>query len=729
MPSVVKVSARILAYRISNGALAAQDLPRRLKVLDWGVSPSVKGPVQVSPLTATELPSMHRTAGWDRIALDYEHNTLKGSPEYERSQEPRAVAAYGVVVCVPGDGLYLDDLQWTPHGDKFAREYVDLSPAVVQTADGTVTAVHSVALCRHGAVDGLHFYSVDLPDGPAQAKGDGKMERFTKWLRGFLGKGEDVGEEGLLQAFGDRIKALCAEAVAPVVERVSGLETRVKALTAPAAVAEVQALSADVTALKDQVKALTAAGLARDRDAVLEQSAREGKVVALSAEAIAALSLDQLRDHVSKLPVTVPIERRTPFKVVAHATDAIPEAVSRVARAFGLDGKTVMEANKAKTLAAVAMAILLGAGYVRATALTDNRSTPERTGELVSMNVASGSVIYAGALVCENGSQYAVPASDSAGYVVIGKAMQKVDNSGVNYKAAGNPVEVRRGVFRWVNGDTFTDANVGDLAYVKDDQTVQTAASATHDIVAGVIIDVDSDGVWVDTYAIGGQGAASLASLNVSGAANLGGALSTTGNVTVGASKFTVTAASGNTTVAGTLGVTGASTLTGAVAASTNVTVSGNLIVAGTQHVAGAISAGGAAVFGSTATAAGAVRWPVVSTVVESGTARTITSADYGKLIIVTNGAAVALTLPANGAAVGSWLDVAVGAMTGHGGDDCAPTISAATQDTLIGPNDVDLDSVTWGSGHRIGAYARFWSDGSFWHVQNLGGTTMTYTD
>ena len=122
MPSVVKVSARILAYRISNGALAAQDLPRRLKVLDWGVSPSVKGPVQVSPLTATELPSMHRTAGWDRIALDYEHNTLKGSPEYERSQEPRAVAAYGVVVCVPGDGLYLDDLQWTPHGDKFARE-------------------------------------------------------------------------------------------------------------------------------------------------------------------------------------------------------------------------------------------------------------------------------------------------------------------------------------------------------------------------------------------------------------------------------------------------------------------------------------------------------------------------------------------------------------------------------------------------------------------------------
>jgi hypothetical protein len=63
------------------------------------------------------------------------------------------------------------------------------------------------------------------------------------------------------------------------------------------------------------------------------------------------------------------------------------------------------------------------------------------------------------------------------------------------------------------------------------------------------------------------------------------------------------------------------------------------------------------------------------------------------------------------------------------GTDACAPTISAATADTLIGPNDVDLDSVTWGTGHRIGAYCRFISDGAFWHVQNLAGTTMTYTD
>jgi len=109
-----------------------------------------------------------------------------------------------------------------------------------------------------------------------------------------------------------------------------------------------------------------------------------------------------------------------------------------------------------------------------------------------------------------------------------------------------------------------------------------------------------------------------------------------------------------------------------------------------------------------------------------AATSLILTSAHYGSMVIISTNAAVALTLPANGAAAGSWIDVAI---KGTASDDCAPTIAAATVDTMIGPNDVDIDSVTWGTGQRIGACARFWSDGSFWHVQNLGGTTMTYTD
>jgi hypothetical protein len=146
-------------------------------------------------------------------------------------------------------------------------------------------------------------------------------------------------------------------------------------------------------------------------------------------------------------------------------------------------------------------------------------------------------------------------------------------------------VNVARGVFRWANGGSFTAANLGDLAFVSDDQTVTTAASATYDVIAGVIVDVDSDGVWVDTFDIGAQGAATPSSLAVSGNATVGGTLGVTGaatlsstlgvsgNLTVGSSKLTVAASSGNTAVGGTLGVTGTATF------STNVTISGTAIL------------------------------------------------------------------------------------------------------------------------------------------------------
>lgn len=99
---------------------------------------------------------------------------------------------------------------------------------------------------------------------------------------------------------------------------------------------------------------------------------------------------------------------------------------------------------------------------------------------------------------------------------------------------------------------------------------------------------------------------------------------------------------------------------------------------------------------------------------------------DLNQIQWINTNTTVAITLPTNGCPAGSWVDIGV-----HSGasDDCAPTISAATADTLITPNSADSDSVTWGTGHRIGAYARFVSDGAFWHVQNLGGTTMTVND
>jgi exosome complex RNA-binding protein Csl4 len=201
-------------------------------------------------------------------------------------------------------------------------------------------------------------------------------------------------------------------------------------------------------------------------------------------------------------------------------------------------------------MAALALAIGLAvAGDVSAAALAGVRDTPRRSGDARELGVASNATIFAGAMVAVNTSGYAVPASDTAGLRVVGRAEESVDNSGTAGDGALS-IAVRRGVFRWENGDTLTIADVGNLAYVEDDQTVQTAASATHDVVAGIIIDVDSDGAWVDTYAVGGQGAASLATLSTAGAASIGGTLAVAGVATFSAApKLSVATSAGTETV------------------------------------------------------------------------------------------------------------------------------------------------------------------------------------
>ncbi|NQT91946.1 MAG: hypothetical protein HQ559_04225, partial [Lentisphaerae bacterium] len=228
------------------------------------------------------------------------------------------------------------------------------------------------------------------------------------------------------------------------------------------------------------------------------------------------------------------------------------------------------------------------ASLAEATALAAARNTPMRAGDSLYIGVYTNTRLFAGAMVAINSSGYAVPASDSASLNVIGRAQSTVDNR-TNAEGAGDSGElsitVRRGTFRWVNGDSFTDANIGDLAFVEDDQTVQTAASASQDIIAGVIIDVDSSGVWVDTYDIGAQGASAPSSLAVSGNATVGGTLDVTGASTLGALTTTGTTTLGGTTVAvtnnqtvgGTLGVTGAGTVGGTLGVTGESSLSGGL--------------------------------------------------------------------------------------------------------------------------------------------------------
>jgi hypothetical protein len=204
--------------------------------------------------------------------------------------------------------------------------------------------------------------------------------------------------------------------------------------------------------------------------------------------------------------------------------------------------------------AVLAVGMLVGVSAFGAPA-TVGYDSPERTGEFTSLTMASNVIIYAGTLVCHNSAGLAVPAADTSGFTIVGRAEYTVDNRTAVYSAT-KKVALRRGVFRFGNYSTATAASIGSLAYVADDSDVATG-SMTNSIIAGVIIDVDSQGVWVDLSNVGPNGAATPTSLGCSGNATVGGTLAVTGN----------------TTLNGTLGVGGNVTLSGTTTTATNALV------------------------------------------------------------------------------------------------------------------------------------------------------------
>lgn len=127
-------------------------------------------------------------------------------------------------------------------------------------------------------------------------------------------------------------------------------------------------------------------------------------------------------------------------------------------------------------------------------ALTADRNTLRRDGKQYSYPVAASTKIFAGSMVALNSSGYAVPAADTSGLRVVGRAAAQADNS--SGAAAAINVEVEEGVFLFTaSGATIAD--VGKVALVTDDQTL-SLVDTTNDIVAGVVVDFKSSTeLWV----------------------------------------------------------------------------------------------------------------------------------------------------------------------------------------------------------------------------------------
>lgn len=132
------------------------------------------------------------------------------------------------------------------------------------------------------------------------------------------------------------------------------------------------------------------------------------------------------------------------------------------------------------------------------TAATKNRNTPERGSVRRGFGLAAAKTLYAGVIACLDSSGNLTPGSTATGLKCLGRSAALYDNSA---GSAGDITgEVESGIFRFDNSasaDAITDAEIGEVCYIVDDQTVaKTNGSATRS-PAGIIEDVDSVGVWV----------------------------------------------------------------------------------------------------------------------------------------------------------------------------------------------------------------------------------------
>lgn len=129
--------------------------------------------------------------------------------------------------------------------------------------------------------------------------------------------------------------------------------------------------------------------------------------------------------------------------------------------------------------------------------LTADRNTQMKDGELIAVKMAVAKV-FAGSLVAINASGYATPGAAAATLTYFGRAEETVDNSAGS--AGDVTVQVRRGkMFKWGNyaSDAVTQAELGKLCYIYDDAQVAKTSGDGARSVAGIVLGVDADGVWV----------------------------------------------------------------------------------------------------------------------------------------------------------------------------------------------------------------------------------------
>ena len=306
----------LLAFRATLPDLKGKDLPSRLLVAKWGRNESVKGAFTVGTKTQRFLAPIQKMLGFDTVALDFEHNTVPGSPEYEKSKEPRIVAAHGVPRVVMGEGLFIEDLRWTPEGEASVKggHHPDLSPTIKTDEAGEVVFLHSTALCRQGAAPELQVFSAALSSAQLQLF-SAQLSTLSPQLSSPMNH-----KELLCLILGlDANSATDAQ----ITEATKSFATKLTA--ALGAGTQLQTLNATVDGLRTSLGALQTKLDKGERDQLVATALREGKLIPHGAEFDTMSNTAFAAVLASLQPGVVPLEKRTPDLVKTFTAPGIAE--------------------------------------------------------------------------------------------------------------------------------------------------------------------------------------------------------------------------------------------------------------------------------------------------------------------------------------------------------------------------------------------------------------------
>lgn len=326
--SEISLRAATLAggFKADSGAL-----PARIQVLKWGVNETSEGPVIVDAQTARVFAANQKAIGRERVALDFEHNTVPGTEEYKRSQEPRPIAGYCNLVCVPGEGIFGEALTYTATGEKSARDFADLSLAPYLDRDGRVIAAHSVALTRTGAAYGITFSSLSSLSSIESLSADLRIlsassgavatnpqtkpmpEKFLSLaaIATLVGLSAEADEAAVTAKLKDRLAPAAPVDLTPLTTKLDALEKKIVPV-------DLAPLTTRLDKLEERLNTEASAATTAEKSRLVALFAKDGKAPidpstgkAYTAEELAKLDLPILRILHANTAVTVPLAARS----------------------------------------------------------------------------------------------------------------------------------------------------------------------------------------------------------------------------------------------------------------------------------------------------------------------------------------------------------------------------------------------------------------------------------